>query len=172
VARDTSRGKIPPLGRNVRRPRLRIGVISDTHVKSFRDIRAPILMKLAEVDLIVHAGDFTEMAVLEGLRTLGEVKAVCGNMDSIELKRMLPLQEVFIANGKRIAVTHGSGGPWGIAKRTRQMFDDADIIIHGHSHEPYAKIIEGSLLFNPGPARESFGLLTIEEEAKAEIIRV
>jgi predicted phosphodiesterase len=28
----------------------------------------------SRVDLIVHTGDFTERAVLEGLRTLGEVK--------------------------------------------------------------------------------------------------
>ena len=151
---------------------MRIGVISDTHVNSFNDIPAPILAKLAEVDLIVHAGDFTEMAVLEGLRTLGELKAVCGNMDSGEIKRMLPLQEVFVANGKRIGLTHGSGGPWGIAKRTRQMFDDVDIIIYGHSHEPYNKVIQRALLFNPGRARESFGLLTIEDGIEAKVIKL
>ena len=95
----------------------RIGVISDTHVKKFSDIPDPILISLAEADLIVHAGDFTEMAVLEGLRTLGEVKAVCGNMDSGELRRILPQKELFIANGKRIELIHGSGGPEGIAFR-------------------------------------------------------
>jgi putative phosphoesterase len=121
---------------------LKIAVISDTHAESLSNIPDPILMKLAEVDLIVHAGDFTEGAVLEGLRALGEVKAVHGNMDSSELKRMLPSKELFTVNGKRIAVTHGSGGPWGI------------------------------LLFNPGPARNSYGLLTIEEEVKAEIVMV
>ena len=40
---------------------MRIGVISDTHVKTIDDIPAKILKALAEVDLIVHAGDFTDM---------------------------------------------------------------------------------------------------------------
>ena len=151
---------------------MRIGVISDTHVKAFSDIPEPILIALAEVDLIVHAGDFTERAVLDGLRALGEVKAVHGNMDSGELKRMLPQQELFVVNQKRVGLTHGWGGPWGIADRVRKTFSDVDIIIYGHSHQPSNQYIQGSLLFNPGRARDSFGLLTIDDEIKAEIIRV
>ena len=151
---------------------MRIGVISDTHAKALGEIPAPVLTALAGVDLIVHAGDFTERVVLEGLRTLGNVKAVHGNMDSDELKQLLPHQELFVANGKKIGLTHGSGGPWGIAGRVREMFGDVDIIIFGHSHEPSNQYIRGSLLFNPGRARDSFGLVRIEDEIKAEIIRV
>ena len=151
---------------------MRIGVISDTHVKTGREIPERIQVALTEVDLIVHAGDFTESSVFEGLRALGEVKAVCGNMDSGELKRMLPEKELFVVNGKKIGLTHGSGGPWGIASRVRQMFNNVDLIIFGHSHEPCHQYLEGSLLFNPGQARDSFGLLTIDDEIKAEIIKV
>ena len=151
---------------------MRIGVITDTHARTLGEIPDPILVALAEVDLIIHAGDFTGMAVLEGLRALGEVKAVCGNMDSGELKRMLPQKELFVANGKKIGLMHGSGGPWGIASRMRQMFSDVDIIIYGHSHELGNQYIDGCLLFNPGQARDSFGLLTIGDEIKAEVIRV
>ena len=151
---------------------MRIGVISDTHVKTGGQIPERIQVALAEVDLIVHAGDFTESSVLEGLKALGEVKAVCGNMDSGELKRILPEKELFVVNGKKIGLTHGSGGPWGIANRIRQMFNDVDLIIFGHSHELCQQYLEGSLLFNPGQARDSFGLLTIDDEIKAEIVRV
>ena len=151
---------------------MRIGVLSDTHVHALSDIPNSILMQLSEVDLIVHAGDFTDLAVLEGLRELGEVKAVCGNMDSIMLKQILPLKEIFMAGGKRIGLVHGSGGPWDIVERTRQMFDDVDIIIYGHSHESHNGIVQGVLLFNPGPARKSFGILTIEDDAKGEIVRI
>jgi len=151
---------------------MRIGVVSDTHVKSLNHIPVRILTKLTEVDLIVHAGDFTEMAVLEGLRTLVDVKAVCGNMDTDELKAALPRKDLFVANGKRIGLIHGSGGPWGIEKRVRQMFEDVEVIIFGHSHEARSQIIEGTLVFNPGRARSSFGLLTIEDKIKGEIIMV
>jgi NAD-dependent SIR2 family protein deacetylase len=45
-----------------------------------------------------------------------------------------------------------------------------DVIIYGHSHEPRSRLIRGSLVFNPGRARNSFGLITIDEEIRAEII--
>jgi putative phosphoesterase len=151
---------------------MRIGVISDTHVRTVEEIPAAVLEALADVDLIVHAGDFTERAVLEGLKALGEVKAVCGNMDSGELKQLLPHKELFAVAGKKIGLTHGSGGPWGIADRVRQLFGDVDLIIYGHSHQAFSQHIGGSLLFNPGRARESFGLLTIGEEIEAEIVSI
>jgi len=151
---------------------MKIGVISDTHAKTLSDVPGAILTALTEVDLIVHAGDFTERAVLEGLSTLGEVKAVRGNMDSSELKRMLPQKELFVVNGKKVGLTHGSGAPWGIAGRVRKMFSDVDVIIYGHSHEPNNQFIQGSLLFNPGRAKNSFGLLTIDNKIKAEVIKV
>jgi putative phosphoesterase len=151
---------------------MRIGVISDTHVKTFDELPTPITTALAGVDLIVHAGDFTERPVLEGLRRLGAMKAVCGNMDSAELKRTLPQKELFIANGKKVGLIHGWGAPWGIADRVREIFGDVDIIIFGHSHQTCNQYIGGSLLFNPGRASDSFGLLTIDDEVRAEIIKV
>ena len=149
-----------------------IGVISDTHAKTIDDIPVKILEALGEVDLIVHAGDFTEAAVLDGLITLSEVRAVCGNMDSSDLRKILPKNELFVVNRKKIGLTHGSGGPWGIAARVRGMFRNPDLIIFGHSHEPYNQYLQGSLLFNPGRASDSFGLITIGEYIKAEIIRL
>jgi putative phosphoesterase len=149
---------------------VKIGVISDTHARSLEGIAPPILKALAGVDLIVHAGDFTERAVLEGLKSLGEVKAVCGNMDSAELKGMLPRQDVFAAGGKRVGLIHGAGAPWGIENRVRSAFHEVDIIIFGHSHQACNKYLRGSLLFNPGRARDSFGILEIGDEIRAEIV--
>ena len=151
---------------------MKIGVISDTHVTTIDEIPAVILRALVDADLIVHAGDFTQKAVLDGLRTLGEVKAVAGNMDSGALKATLLRKEQFVVGGKKVGLVHGSGGPWGMAGRVRKLFSDVDIIIYGHSHLPYSLHVEGSLLFNPGRARDSFGLLTIDDEIKAEIITV
>jgi len=136
------------------------------------DIPWSILNAMEDVDLIVHTGDFTERAVLEGLRELGEVKAVYGNMDSGELKRMLPDKRTIDIDGRQIGLFHGSGGPWGIAERVRPLFGDVDIIIFGHSHLSFNEYIRGTLMFNPGRARDSYGIVTIEKEIKAEIVRV
>ncbi len=151
---------------------MKIGVISDTHVQTMEDIPLAIMEALEDVDFIIHAGDFAERVVLEGFREIGEVKAVYGNMDSGELKRMLPDKRIIDVEGRQIGLVHGSGGPWGMAERVRPLFGDIDVIIFGHSHLSFNEYIRGTLMFNPGRARDSFGILTIEKEIKAEILRV
>jgi putative phosphoesterase len=93
-------------------------------------------------------------------------------MDSKELKTVLPVKEIVEIENKRIGITHGSGGPWGIEERVRKMFesDRIDIIVYGHSHRPQNKVINDILFFNPGKATDSFGILTIDEETQGEII--
>ncbi len=151
---------------------MRIGILSDTHVSSFAELPDKILTTLAEVDMIIHAGDFTTKNVLDGLKQLREVSAVCGNMDSNEVKQSLPEKKVFTASGRRLGVTHGWGSPHGIEDRVSSLFSNVDIIVFGHSHQPVNEVIHGILFFNPGQARNSFGILTIGEEVKGEIIRV
>ena len=151
---------------------MRIGVISDTHAQTIEDIPPAIMEALEDVDFIIHAGDITERAVFEGLRELGEVKAVYGNMDSGELKRMLPDKRIIDAGGRQVGLVHGSGGLWGMEERVRLLFGEVDIIIFGHSHLSFNEYIRGTLMFNPGRARDSFGILTIDKEIKAEILRV
>jgi putative phosphoesterase len=150
---------------------VKLGIISDTHVRTIDEIPAAIRNALADVDIIIHAGDFTQKAVLDGLRSIGKVKAVCGNIDSIELKRSLPERDVFEASGKKIGLIHGSGAPWGITERMRKQFSGVDIIVFGHSHEPCNRYIRGVLLVNPGQAKNSFGLLTIDDKIRADILR-
>ena len=151
---------------------MKLGIISDTHVRTIDEIPDAIKKALADVDIIIHAGDFTQKAVLDGLRSIRQVKAVHGNMDSIELKRSLPEKDVFEASGKKIGLIHGSGAPWGIAERIRKQFSGVDIIIFGHSHETCNRYIQGVLLINPGQANNSFGLLTIDDRIRADILRV
>jgi putative phosphoesterase len=151
---------------------MKIGVISDTHAQTMEDIPLAIMEALEDVDFIIHAGDFAERVVLEGLREIAEVKAVYGNMDSGELKRMLPDKRTIDVAGRQIGLFHGSGGPWGMAERVRPLFGDIDVIIFGHSHLSFNEYIRGTLMFNPGRARDSFGILTIEKEIEAEIVWV
>jgi len=151
---------------------MHIGVLADTHVNRLEHLTKKIIDALSTVDLIIHAGDFTDVQVLEELRQLGEVKAVHGNMDSMELKTALPVKEIVEIENKRIGITHGSGSPWPIEERVRKMFesDRIDVIVYGHSHKSQNKVIDDILFFNPGKATDSFGILTIDEEVKGEII--
>ena len=149
-----------------------IGVLSDTHMRLPEEIPQKVIKMLSTVDLIIHAGDIVTLEVLEGLRRLGEVKAVCGNMDSDELSMMLPEREIVVADGKKIGITHGSGGPWGIENRVRELFSDVDVIIFGHTHNVKNEVLGGTLFFNPGQGKNSFGILTIGEYIKGEIVKI
>jgi putative phosphoesterase len=151
---------------------VKIGVVSDTHATSFTQLPDQILRTLAEVDLIIHTGDFVARDVLDGLKRLGEVKAVQGNMDSEELKRILPEKELLEIEGKRIGIIHGWGSPHGIDDRVGGMFDDVDIIVYGHSHYSQNEVKRGILFFNPGRAKNSFGILTIDREVRGKIINL
>jgi putative phosphoesterase len=151
---------------------MKIGVLSDTHIHLADEIPARVVSEFSNVDLIVHAGDFVGSEVLEGLRRLGEVKAVHGNVDSMKLRSLLPDKEILTIGDKKIGVTHGWGGPEGIENRVKKLFDDVDVIIYGHSHLAKMEQIGKILFFNPGPGLMSFGILTIDYDIKGEILRI
>ncbi len=160
---------------------LLIGLISDTHVPS-RVAEVPQVIiddfKKRNIDYIFHLGDFTSIkAYRQLLDIFGKEKfiAIIGNMDEGEIRDIgLPETLDFEIFGHKIFMTHGTGGPNIIIKRLNKSHDLApyDIIIFGHSHQPTRQFIGGTLLFNPGRARNSFGLLTVGEEIKAEILMV
>ena len=56
----------------------KIGVISDTHIPHFKKLPEVIWEHFAEVELIIHAGDFSILSVLDELETIAPVVAVQG----------------------------------------------------------------------------------------------
>jgi len=151
---------------------MKIGVLSDTHLHSAEELPWQIIEAFSEVDLIVHTGDFVMTDVLDGLREIGDVKAVRGNMDCEELRKILPEKETLIVSGKRIGIIHGSGAPWGIENRLRGQFDQVDGILYGHTHQVNNQVIGGVLFFNPGQAKNSFGILQVDDDMRGQIIKV
>jgi putative phosphoesterase len=119
---------------------LKVGVLSDTHLPA-RTQRLPedVLSALADVDLIIHAGDFVRPEVLSSLTALHPVHAVQGNVDDPELRRALPRQRVLTVGGFRIGVVHGDWPMSSPLERARKCFagDDLDCVVFGHSHLPY-----------------------------------
>lgn len=159
---------------------MKIGVISDTHAKDLVDLPVRIPEALRDVDLIIHAGDYTTINLLDQLRYLGNFKGVHGNMDTKELRRELPAKEILEIEGFRIGITHPAegGSPIGLEKRVGAEFGtDLDLIIYGHTHKPVNKRIGNVIYFNPGsatgvfPARyRTYGILRIEDEIEGELI--
>lgn len=150
---------------------MKIGVISDTHARNSSQLPQNLLKALEKVDLIVHAGDIVTMDVIRGLEAVAPVQGVCGNMDLPEVRAALPEKRWIELAGCKIGVMHGSGGPAGLETLVMQAFGGADIVIFGHSHIAVNKVLGGTILFNPGSAGDSYGILELGETVNARIIR-
>ena len=138
------------------RPVVVIAVISDTHLpRGSRRIPDGCLERLRGADLIVHAGDLSDVAVLGDLEALGELHAVYGNIDTAEVRARLPERRVVEAEGARIGVVHDAGPGQGRLKRLRAWFPDVDAVVFGHSHVPVLeRSPDGFAIFNPGSPTE------------------
>ena len=133
-----------------------IAIIADTHLpRGKRRLPDSCVAWLTEADLIVHAGDFSTRAVLEALRSYGEVIAVHGNVDDHDLRTRLSATAKFDAAGATIAVVHDAGPRISRLNRLRGRFPDADAVIFGHSHIPlHERAPDGFQIFNPGSPTE------------------
>lgn len=162
---------------------MRIGVISDTHITSKSDaLPKEIIEAFKDVDMIIHAGDLVNLSALEKLKQLCKnIKAVCGNMDSQDVKSTLPTKEIITVGIHKIGVTHGYGSVVSIRERITEIFKvhKVDIIIYGHSHMPFNEIINNILYFNPGSPTDkifapynSYGILEINDKIVAKIIKI
>jgi putative phosphoesterase len=129
-----------------------VAIIADTHLpRGSRRIPDACLERLVAADLIVHAGDLTTTAVLEELRSYGDVVAVHGNADEGPVRAALPAQVELELGGRRVAVIHDGGRRIGRLDRLRQRFPDAEAVIFGHSHTPLRETdADGFQIFNPG----------------------
>jgi uncharacterized protein len=135
---------------------VRLAIVSDTHLpRGHRALPPACVEHLRAADLILHAGDFMELPVLEELEALGPpVCAVRGNVDSAELQARLPLTRIVEAGGARVAMVHDAGPSAGRLARMRGRFPDADAVVFGHSHIPLLESDGGFTIFNPGSPTE------------------
>ena len=156
----------------------KIGVISDTHLPESGSLPLRLLAELENVDVILHLGDFCILDAYKDLQKIAPVIAVQGNMDSPELKALLPEKKKIEIQGYNLGLIHGWGPPKNLEQRVAKAFTDVDIILFGHSHQPMATYIGEIFVFNPGSptmnmdSTGSFGILELGETIVNHIIRL
>ena len=110
---------------------------------------------LRTADLILHAGDVSNVAALDELKAVGPpVEAVHGNADEPELRRLLPEARVVEVEQVRIGMLHVPGPRAGREARLAARFPGADAVIYGHTHLPQAEHVGGVWILNPGSPTE------------------
>lgn len=129
-----------------------IGLISDTHIPSrAKAIPSEVFEVFNEVDLILHAGDLTQISVIDELQQLAPVIAVSGNMDRGEVRKRLPKMDSVKVYNWKIGVIHDPEIFSGTKRmKTIAKQNNLNILVFGHTHRPSLKRVEEVLFINPG----------------------
>ncbi|MGI9097639.1 MAG: metallophosphoesterase family protein [Solirubrobacteraceae bacterium] len=135
---------------------MQLAILSDTHMpRGNRTIPAACLDRCRAADAILHAGDLSDVPVLELLRGLGPpVHAIHGNADSAAIRAILPARLEIELEGVRIGMTHAPGPAAGRLHRLRLAFPRSRAVIFGHTHMPEHDEQDGFQVFNPGSPTE------------------
>ncbi len=172
---------------------MKIGVIADTHIPDVIPELPPRVKEIfQEVDIILHAGDITTLETLRELQNYFTITmAVAGEHDDEDAKKYLQTRQIVEFGNRKIGMIHGhpieKGS--GLLSTLKKLFrpptredlykyvlsqfedEDVDCIVFGYTHQPYVKVRNGVLLFNPGAVastrgvQSSVGLLDIGKRA-------
>lgn len=124
----------------------KIGIISDTHGL----LRPEVLEILKTCDCILHAGDVTAPELLDKIRFLGSIYVVRGNNDKDWAEGIAKTLR-FNIEGVKFFMTHNK-------KDVAWELGSTQIVIFGHTHSYFEKMIDGRLWLNPGSCgRSRFG---------------
>ncbi|WP_345711633.1 YfcE family phosphodiesterase [Kineococcus glutinatus] len=137
---------------------MRLLLLADTHLpRRARDLPAQVWAAVDAADVVVHAGDWVEVAALDALAERARrLVAVVGNNDGPALRARLPEVARAEVGGVRLAVVHETGAAAGRERRCEERFGapgdgGPDVLVFGHSHIPWDSTTPGGLrLLNPG----------------------
>jgi putative phosphoesterase len=153
--------------------RMKVGIVSDTHRnKELLSTVVTWMEKNQRIAMLYHLGDdYNDVTELSD-RYL-EITQIPGIYDPKYLDGSLPATLTETVMGLRILLIHS------IEKdMTPQMKQNSDIILHGHTHKPEMKLVDGLLYMNPGHLKSpkdkntpaSFGILDIQDKNIAATI--
>ncbi|MBV9512662.1 MAG: metallophosphoesterase [Mycobacteriaceae bacterium] len=132
---------------------MKLLLISDTHVpKRARDLPRMVWDEAEHADVVLHAGDWVDVAVLDALqKRVARLIGCWGNNDGPELRARLPETAEVTLEGVRFTVVHETGGAAGRDERMARRYPDTDVLVFGHSHIPWDTTSSTGLrLLNPG----------------------
>lgn len=158
---------------------MKIIVVSDTHGNNQSFLEAAITIE--KPDMIFHLGDFVSDAK-KITKILGiDCIMVKGNGDYGMMN--VNEDELLEIEGKKIFLTHGH--KYHVGYNLDDLYHKglelgADLILFGHTHIPEIKHEKDIILMNPGSPslprklnrKRTFGLVTIGEDIKTEIIEI
>jgi putative phosphoesterase len=135
---------------------LKFGLTGDTHNNLNNIMRICSIFNQEDVDFVIHTGDITLPKSLEEFSKLKmPLFGVFGNNDQGDKEALKIVCEKYSfsfedhiakinSSDKKILVVHD---PLDIKE---EYYDEADIIVHGHTHRYRNDFLKGTFIFNPG----------------------
>ncbi|KNC20409.1 phosphodiesterase [Arthrobacter sp. RIT-PI-e] len=136
---------------------LTLTILADTHLpRRAKGLPAEVWAAVEAADVVLHAGDWVEEALLDELSARSSRLIACyGNNDGAGLRARLPLVARAELGGLRFAVVHETGQKQGREARMAALHPDVDVLVFGHSHIPWDTRAENGLrLLNPGSSTD------------------
>ena len=144
--------------------RMRIGLISDTHVpEAGNELWPQVYERLAGVDLLLHGGDIHDVRLIDLLEQVAPIYVARGNGDDGSGGRAVQpedprLREAWTLEleGFRVGLTHDMALPeWPPYRTVESMMEryfggPQHVVVHGDTHVASVETIRGVLLINPG----------------------
>ncbi|MFT7861213.1 MAG: YfcE family phosphodiesterase [Sulfurimonas sp.] len=125
---------------------IKIGVISDSHTKTNRAIKAIEMLKEQGAEFFIHAGDIVEPDVLEYLKqNTPRYVAVYGNNDAHLVSLHNKYNLVQEPNYFKLANTS-----FKLMHLPFYMSNDTEVVIFGHTHKFSVEYKGETLYLNPG----------------------
>lgn len=158
---------------------MKICVLSDSHYKVGDPTFVFDYLRNHKFDYIVHAGDIGAIDFYNEIMACASTYCVAGNCDNayneqyFGTRQTLPLQKI------KLGLIHGHQGTGETpVERLQKIFryDNVDVVVFGHTHEPFNEVIDGVLYFNPGSCsakeeKPSLGILEVNgTDIKGEIV--
>ena len=131
----------------------RLLLLADTHLpRRARDLPEAVWGAVDEADLVLHAGDWVDVSLLDALERRARRLVGCyGNNDGPELRARLPEVARVAVAGLSFAVVHETGPSRGREERCDAQYPGVDVLVFGHSHIPWdTTTASGLRLLNPG----------------------
>ena len=132
---------------------VRVLLISDTHLPHRgADLPAPVWDAVDAADVVIHAGDWVSVDLLDRLEARAARVVGCwGNNDGFDLRARLPERAEVTLEGVRFTVVHETGSATGREARVASRYPETDVLVFGHSHIPWdTSAATGLRLLNPG----------------------
>ncbi|MBP1839433.1 metallophosphoesterase family protein [Formosa algae] len=110
----------------------KILLLSDTH--SYID--DDVLKYVKQADEVWHAGDIGDLKVTDAIEALKPLRAVYGNIDDAQVRRVFPEHNRFMCEGVDVWITHIGGYPnrYNIRVKDEIKANPPKLFICGHSH--------------------------------------